>query len=327
MNRPVAHGTHLGVMIPEVVAGLAANGAGRYLDATFGSGGHAVGLLEASAPQGKVVGLDRDPAAIERAQGLLERYAGRLFVHEAPFSELGSMLSQQGWDRIDGAIFDLGVSSQQLDTAERGFSFRFDGPLDMRMDQGRHTEITAAHLVNELDAPSLARLFHQLGEEPHAKRAARAIVEIRVRQPFRTTRQLAALMEEKLPRGRVGLHPATRIFQALRMAVNDELEQLRLGLWAVMEHLSAGGRLAVISFHSLEDRLVKQTFKEASTPPPVTGPMRLLPPEAASLPSFRLVTRKPRTPGIDELRVNPRARSAKLRIIERREHSQPSGIA
>ncbi|MBF0171964.1 MAG: 16S rRNA (cytosine(1402)-N(4))-methyltransferase RsmH [Magnetococcales bacterium] len=318
MRSRVQEGGHLGVMIAEVVAGLEPVAGKRYLDATFGSGGHAMALLDASAPDGQVLGLDRDPAAIERGQSVTDRYGGRIRLYETPFADLATALSEHGWDRIDGAIFDLGVSSQQLDTAQRGFSFRFDGPLDMRMDQGRQTQKTAAHLVNELDVTALTRLFFQLGEEPHAKRAARAIVLARSREPLQSTRQLATLLEEKLPGGRPGLHPATRVFQALRMAVNQELEQLEQGIQAAMRHLAWGGRLAVISFHSLEDRLVKHVFKAASTPPPVEGPLRLLPHVRLPAPPFELVTRKPRIPGENELRTNPRARSAKLRIIQRR---------
>ncbi|HIJ84766.1 MAG: Ribosomal RNA small subunit methyltransferase H [Magnetococcales bacterium] len=308
-------------MIAEVLAGLAVREGGRYLDATFGGGGHAAMLLEASSPNGEVLGLDRDPAAIHGGTMLEKKFPGRLELHEYPFAQLAIPLAGRGWDRIDGALFDLGVSSHQLDTAQRGFSFRFDGPLDMRMDQGTRTNTTAAHLVNTLSVVELTRLFFQLGEEPHAKRAAHAIVEARKQEMFQSTHRLATLLKEKLPAGRPGLHPATRIFQALRMAVNNELEQLEQGLKAAMERLAPGGRLAVISFHSLEDRLVKHAFKDAAVLPQSDGPVRLLPQKQQPPPPFELVTRKPLLPGDAEVRANPRARSAKLRIIQRREPS------
>lgn len=326
MTAVFAEGGHRGVMVAEVVAGLKLAPGGRYLDATFGGGGHACALLEASAPDGLVLALDRDPAAIAGGRGLENRFAGRLRLSEGPFAQLGAILAEHGWERIDGAVFDLGVSSHQLDTAQRGFSFRFDGPLDMRMDQGRQTSTTAAHLVNGLDVRELTRLFFQLGEEPQAKRAARAIVEARARELFTSTRQLATLLQEKLSSGRPGLHPATRVFQALRMAVNNELEQLEQGIKLAMEHLAWGGCLAVISFHSLEDRLVKQIFKTASRLPPVEGPMRLLPQDPQTLPPYVMMTRKPLTPGAEEVRANPRARSAKLRVIQRRPLDAP-GVA
>lgn len=312
---------HRGVMIAEIVAGLGPVDGGRYLDATFGGGGHAVALLESSSPNGQVLGLDRDPSAIDRGRSLEGRFTGRLLLDERPFGQLALALARHGWDQVDGAVFDLGVSSYQLDAAQRGFSFRFDGPLDMRMDQGRQTGMTAAHIVNEMEPTELTRLFFQLGEEPHAKRAVRAIVEARKMEPLTSTRQLASLLEDKLPAGRPGLHPATRIFQALRMAVNDELGQLEQGIKAAMGSLAPGGRIAVVSFHSLEDRLVKQTFRSASSLPEVGGPARLLPQTRQPDPPFELVTRKPQIPGNDEIRANPRARSAKLRIIQRRHSS------
>lgn len=323
MTTVFQEGGHRGVMIAEVMAGLMPGADGRYLDATFGGGGHAAALLDASDPNGKVLALDRDPAAIEGGRLMEDRFPGRLSLSEGPFAQLGAALVQHGWERIDGAVFDLGVSSHQLDTAQRGFSFRFDGPLDMRMDQGSQTSTTAAHLVNGLDVQELTRIFFQLGEEPQAKRAARAIVEARAKEMFTSTRQLATLLQEKLSSGRPGLHPATRIFQALRMAVNNELEQLEQGIKSAMEHLTWGGRLAVISFHSLEDRLVKQVFNTASRPPLVEGPMRLLPQDPHAIPPYMLITRKPLTPGEEEVRSNPRARSAKLRVIQRRLPASP----
>ncbi|MBF0422583.1 MAG: 16S rRNA (cytosine(1402)-N(4))-methyltransferase RsmH [Magnetococcales bacterium] len=313
-------------MIAEVVAGLVLTDGGRYLDATFGGGGHTRALLEQCGPQGQVLGMDRDPSAIAHGRSMAGRYAGRLHLYQGPFAQLAKALEQCGWDDIQGALFDLGVSSQQLDTAQRGFSFRADGPLDMRMDQGMETRITAADMVNQMDVWELTKLFFSLGEEPRAKRAAHAIVQARSRERLTSTRQLAALLEACLPPPRPGLHPATRIFQALRMAVNQELEQLESGLKKAMDYLATGGRIAVISFHSLEDRVVKRIFKDAALPPRVQGPMGLLPQPEPKTPPFRLVVRKPLTPSREEIGSNPRARSAKLRIIERAHSSSSRGL-
>ncbi|MBF0415890.1 MAG: 16S rRNA (cytosine(1402)-N(4))-methyltransferase RsmH [Magnetococcales bacterium] len=308
---------HYGVMIAEVVAGLAPVTGGRYLDATFGSGGHTRALLEATNPDGQVLGLDRDPDALVRGGFLSDRYGGRLHLYEHPFARLTLALDRHGWNEINGAVFDLGVSSQQLDSAHRGFSFRFDGPLDMRMDQGKETVATAADLVNQLGEWELARLFFELGEEPRAKKAARAIIAARSKERLTSTRQLAELLEGTLPPPRPGLHPATRVFQALRMMVNQELQQLEEGLRGALERLVEGGRIAVISFHSLEDRAVKRAFTARAVAPKVAGPMRLMRQLPETVPMYTLVTRKPLTPSPDEIRRNPRSRSAKLRIIQR----------
>lgn len=305
---------HLSVLLNEAVAGLAPHPGGVYVDATLGGGGHAAALLAVSAPHGRVVALDRDPAAVANAQPLVEAAGGRLEVILSPFGRLGEVLAERGLERVAGVLFDLGVSSHQLDTAERGFSFQREGPLDMRMGVGAGA--SAAELVNSLGERELADLFFRYGEERHSRRLARAVVEARRREPITTTARLAQLIATAMPGGRGPIHPATRVFQALRIAVNDELGELERGVAAALEVLEPGGRVAVITFHSLEDRIVKTLFREAASPTVPPGPAGWLQPRAPE-PRFRLVTRKPLVPGEGETAGNPRARSAKLRIVER----------
>ncbi len=281
----------------------------------------------AVAPDGRVLALDRDPEAVARGAQKVAAHGGRLMLFQTPFSGFTAALDHFGLGAPNGALFDIGVSSRQLDEGRRGFSFMHDGPLNMRMDGGQGVEAgeetapTAADLVNMLEVGELADLIWRYGEERHARRIARAVVAQRAERPFHTTRELAELLEKVVPaprRGRKGqvikkIHPATRTFQALRMAVNSELDELRQGLDAAMKGMAVGGRIAVISFHSLEDRIVKRRFREAAQPSyDPRFPMAPMP-----SPTLRLITRKPIRPGEAECAANPRARSARLRVAER----------
>lgn len=289
---------HQSVLAAEVVDGLAPRSGGRYLDATLGGGGHAAALLAASAPDGRLLGLDADPAALAAATARLAEYAGRLTVRHANFRQLAEVAEAAGFGACDGIMFDLGVSSYQLDTPERGFSFQADAPLDMRLDPT--SGVTAADLVAALPERELADVIYQFGEEHGSRRIARAIVEARRRSTISTTGQLAEIVARALGGRRGKIHPATRTFQALRIAVNRELESLELALPQAVGLLAQGGRLAVISFHSLEDRIVKHYLRAE-----------------ASAGRLQLVTKKPIVAGDAEQRDNPRSRSAKLRIAER----------
>ena len=250
---------HNPVMVAEVLAALNPKPGRRYADGTVGGAGHAAAILKASAPTGWLFGCDRDDAALQLAAVRLAEFEGRYELRRGNFAELADWFELESGD---GVLLDLGVSSPQLDCAERGFSFQQDGPLDMRMD--RRQALTAAQLVNEAGAEELMRLFRDLGEEPEARRLARAIESERRLRRFETTRQLAELIERISPRRGKRAHPATRVFQALRMAVNDEIGSLRRGLEAAMRILKPGGRLTVITFHSIEDRLVKEFGRERS---------------------------------------------------------------
>jgi len=302
---------HLPVLLAEVVEALSPRDGATYLDGTFGAGGYARALL--AAARCRVFGLDRDPAAVERGRTLSHEFSDRLTVEEGRFGDMESLLGRAGIDRVAGVALDLGVSSPQLDEAARGFSFRAEGPLDMRM--GRHGK-TAADLVNELPEGELADLIFALGEERHSRRVARAIVTARAAAPIRTTTALAEIVRGALPPARGGIDPATRTFQALRIAVNDELGELDRGLTAAERVLEPGGRLAVVSFHSLEDRRVKEFLRRRSEAAP-RGSRHLPAAPAGRSPSFRLLSRRAVQPGEAELRRNPRARSARLRAAER----------
>lgn len=305
---------HRSVLLQETVAGLAPVPGGVYLDATFGGGGHSLALLAASAPDGIVLGLDRDAEAIRHGETLAERAPERLILFKSPMSRLAACLGQADVPALDGALFDLGVSSRQLDTRERGFSFQTDGPLDMRMD-GTGDGRTAADLVNDTEETELANLIYQLGEERQSRRVARAIVRERAERPFETTGRLAETIRRAI-RGKPGrIDPATRTFQAIRMAVNNELGEIETALDQVLTALKPGGRIAVISFHSLEDRLIKTRFRKEAFPPPT--PRGLPVPTGTFEPTLKIITRKPIIAGDEECRENPRARSAKLRIAEK----------
>lgn len=304
---------HIPVLLHEVVEALAPRDGGVYVDGTFGAGGYSRALLEAA--DCRVWGIDRDPEAIERGRLLAQQFPGRLEVIEGRFGDMASLLAAQGVAGVDGVALDVGVSSPQIDEPERGFSFRFDGPLDMRM--GRDGA-TAADVVNGADESELADIIYHLGEERMARRVARAIVAARLTGPITRTKQLADIVRSVVPKGKGdAIDPATRSFQALRIHVNDELGELRRGLAAAESLLAPGGRLAVVSFHSLEDREVKTFLKDRSSPPPSPSRHTPVAPVAAHIPSFRLLSRKPQAAGQAEARHNPRARSARLRAAER----------
>jgi 16S rRNA (cytosine1402-N4)-methyltransferase len=299
---------HVSVLPHETRDGLALKPGGRYIDGTVGGGGHSEAILSA-APDIELLGLDADPAAIERATLRLAPFGSRVKLVNANFARLGEVARANGFEQVDGIVLDLGLSSDQLEDRERGFGFLAGGPLDMRFDP-THGE-TAADLVNDLDQDELADLIYRYGEDPASRKIARAIVAAR---PIDTAQQLADVIEQALGRhGRI--HPATLTFQALRIAVNDELGALMNVLPQATDLLKPGGRLAVISFHSLEDRIVKEYFRSASrerTPQPDDRPDQIMRPA-----TLKLITRKPIVPGDDEVAVNSRARSAKLRIAEK----------
>jgi len=300
-------------MLQEVLEALAPRDGGRYIDGTFGAGGYTRALLEAA--DCSVAAIDRDPEAVARGTEMARLYGQRLTVLHGRFGEMQALLQGAGIagaGTIDGVVFDLGVSSPQIDDADRGFSFRFDGPLDMRMGQAGPT---AADIVNTLDERSLADVIFQLGEERRARQVARAIVAARRQAPLARTAELAAIVRTAVPPAKDGLDPATRTFMALRLYVNDELGELDRGLTAAEAMLKPGGRLAVVSFHSLEDRQVK-AFLAARTGGSDRG-SRHRPAVAVPAASFRLLQRRAMRPTEDETRSNPRARSARLRAAER----------
>jgi 16S rRNA (cytosine1402-N4)-methyltransferase len=304
---------HIPVLGREAIALLAPHAGGVYVDATFGAGGYSRAILEVSGT--RVIGIDRDRSAITGGFDLVERSDGRLVLVEDRFSNLAEICADQGFAAVEGIVMDVGVSSMQLDEADRGFSFRLDGPLDMRM--GRDGP-TAADVVARASEAELANIIDLFGEERHSRSVARAIVSARKEAPIATTRSLAEIVS-RVVRGRPGdIHPATRTFQALRIFVNEELDELLQALEASERVLRPGGRLAVVSFHSLEDRIVKNFLAERGK---VGGGSRHLPEVQHGAPSFRILTRRPVTPDDVELADNPRSRSAKLRGAKRTEAS------
>lgn len=301
---------HLPVLYQETIHGLQPRAGGRYVDGTVGAGGHAYGILDASAPDGLLLGLDLDPQALALAVEHLAPFGERAILREASYLTIAQQIATLGWPAVDGILLDLGLSSMQLDTPQRGFSFQEDAPLDMRFSP--RAPQTAADLVNTLSEEDLADILYRYGEERHSRRIARAIVAAR---PIHTTRQLAEVVARSTRSGRPGMHPATRTFQALRIAVNQELENVERALPLAIQSLAPGGRLAVISFHSLEDRIVKHLFRQESRD-------CLCPPRqpictCGHKASLRLITRKPIQASPEEIQKNPRARSAKLRIAEK----------
>ena len=307
--------SHAPVMLAEVLRHLAPSDGAVLLDGTFGGGGYSTAMLEAASCT--VWAIDRDPEAIARGAAIAARFPGRLQLLQGCFGDMLGLLAQRGVPRLDGVVLDLGVSSFQLDQAERGFSFRADGPLDMRMGPGG---TTAEDLVNTLGESELADTLYQLGEERLSRRIAKAIVNARVEAPITTTLQLAEIIRRVAPppKGdRAGIDPATRSFQALRIRVNDELGEISRGLEAAAKLLAPGGRLVVVSFHSLEDRLVKRFMQDASgrTPAPSRHDPAGLAGRAA--PQFALLTKNAERPSDAETRQNPRARSARLRALAR----------
>jgi len=308
VNAPV----HIPVLLNEVIDALAPRAGGVYVDGTFGAGGYTRAIL--AAADCRVIGIDRDPDAVERGRAQAAEFDGRLSVVHGRFGELDRALAELGIDAVDGVTLDLGVSSPQIDEAERGFSFRFDGPLDMRMERDG---LSAADIVNTFDESDLADIIFRWGEERHSRRVARAIVAARAESPITRTARLAEIVRRAVPGSREGIDPATRTFQGLRIHVNDEMGELARGLAAAERVSRAGGRLAVVSFHSLEDRVVKTFLRERSSPP--AAPSRHAPPMSSIPfePSFRLLGSKPVTPSKDEIDMNPRSRSSRLRAAER----------
>lgn len=306
---------HVPVLYQEIIFYLQPCPGGKYIDGTIGAGGHSAGLLEGSAPDGRVLGLDRDVEAIEFSRNRLVAAGERLALVQTSFAEMDQVARRQGFTAVDGILIDLGFSSRQLASAERGFSFRLDGPLDMRFDTT--SGLTAAELLETLDESALSEMLRRYGEVRQNRKVARAILEAR---PVDTTMQLAELvaqLETKDRRNKSSgrIHPATKVFQALRIAVNEELEALQKVLPAAVDLLRPGGRLAVISFHSLEDRMVKQFIRQKSRD-------CVCPPEQPicncdTRPVLRPVTRKVIRPTDDEVARNPRSRSARLRVAER----------
>lgn len=301
---------HRPVLYQQVLSALRPRAGGRYIDGTVGAGGHAGGILDASGPDGLLLGIDRDPAAIALAGSRLDAFADRIHLRQASYAAMKDLAAELGWERVDGILLDLGLSSMQLDDRERGFSFREEGPLDMRFDPSQPTR--AGDLVNNLPEGELADLLWRFGEERRSRAVARAIVAAR---PLHTTAELAAVVGRAVGRSGGRIHPATRTFQALRIAVNGELSELEKGLAQSIDLLLPGGRLAVISFHSLEDRIVKQFFKRESRD-------CICPPDqpvctCGHVASFRVLTKKPIRPDEQEQTENPRARSARLRVGER----------
>jgi 16S rRNA (cytosine1402-N4)-methyltransferase len=307
---------HLPVMSDEVITTLAPAAGGLQIDATVGGGGHTERILEAASPDGRVLGLDADQAAIDRVGLRLARFGDRLVLRRANFRELATVAPAAGFGAVDGLFFDLGLSSFQLADRERGFGFRAGGPLDMRFDVSRG--VPAVELLETLDADALAALFRRYGEEPAAWKIAKAIVAARATAPVQTAEDLASLVERVVPvnpRVRRRTHPATRVFQALRIAVNEELDALEEGLAAAIGLLRPGGRLVVLSYHSLEDRIVKRFLaaeRRGCICPP-QAPVCI----CGKTPRLRLITRPSLTPTEAEIDTNPRARSARLRAAER----------
>ena len=304
--------THRPVMMAEVLAVLRPEPGGRYADGTIGGGGHAAAILVASSPSGWLYGCDRDGAAVEAAERRLAEFSGRYEIRQGNFANLAEWVPADG---CDGVLLDLGVSSPQLEEAGRGFSFQQDGPLDMRMDQRQ--AVTAAMLVNEKTVEELTNIFWELGGERDARRFARTIAREREHRPFETTRQLAELIEQLAPRHGRKAHPATRVFQAIRMAVNDEVGSLQRGLAGALKILKSGGRLAVITFHSLEDRIVKDFGRARARDYTFTGGMDVPELREPRAPELKWLQRKAIQPGEAEVASNPRSRSAQLRVMQK----------
>jgi 16S rRNA (cytosine1402-N4)-methyltransferase len=306
-NEPLHH---LPVLYHDIIHALRPKSPGRYVDATVGAGGHASGILEASKPDGRLLGFDLDPQALVLADQRLSLYRGRYQLIQASYITLVEQLARLNWEVVDGIVIDLGVSSMQLDTPKRGFSFREEGPLDMRFSPNQ--PLTAADLVNQMPEEELANILWKYGEEPQSRRIARAIRQSR---PLRTTTDLADVILKAVGRPQGRLHPATRAFQAIRIAVNEELQAVETFLPQAIAALTPGGRLAVISFHSLEDRIVKQYFRQESRDCicPPQQPICTCNHRAI----VKEVNRRPIMAGDEETKDNPRARSARLRVVEK----------
>ena len=313
MNQTSSY-NHVTVLLDEAVAALAVRPDGRYLDGTFGRGGHSRLLLRQLGPDGCLLGFDKDPLAIVTGQALAAE-DGRFVVVQRSFAELGAELAQRGWTgTLSGVLLDLGVSSPQLDDPERGFSFLHDGPLDMRMDPSRG--ISAALWIATADEDDIVRVLREYGEERFAKRMARAVVQRRAVQPFERTADLAQVLTVANPAWEKGKNPATRAFQGLRIFINNELGDLEAGLEAALEALDVGGRLVVISFHSLEDRIVKQFMRRHAKGEADTLPRDLPIIPEKFVPRLKLLG-KPQYASAEEVKANPRSRSAVMRVAEK----------
>ncbi len=308
---------HYSVLLKESVDGLAIKPDGIYVDCTLGGAGHSRKILEELGLEGHLYAFDQDRIAIENAETELASYIekGQVTLIKANFRNLKKELNDRGVTEVDGILYDLGVSSPQLDQAERGFSYRFDAPLDMRMDQDQ--ELTARQIVNEWTYEELIKIFYRYGEEKFSKRIARRIESLREKQPIETTNELVDIIRDSIPAParRKGGHPGKRIFQALRIAVNDELSAISDSIEDGLDMLAVGGRMSVIAFQSLEDRIVKVMFKEVTTAEEIPPNLPILPKDIQL--DFRLINRKPLMPSDEELVENKRSQSAKLRVIER----------
>ena len=310
----MANSPHQPVLYQAVLEYLKPVSNGRYVDGTLGAGGHAHGILTASNPDGQLLGLDVDSQAIALAKEKLTEFGKRAIIVQSSYDTLSRQLEKLDWEDVDGILLDLGASSMQFNTAERGFSFMQPGPLDMRFDSGAGQ--SAAELVNSFSEEELAGILREYGEERKARRIARAIVKAR---PLQTTSELVELVAKAVGRPQERIHPATRTFQALRIAVNKELDNIKLVLPQAMAALKPGGRMAIISFHSLEDRIVKRFIQQHSRPPVVNPD--LPPSEEKWQPGLKEITRKPIVANEEEVQQNPRSRSAKLRVAEKIEAS------
>ena len=306
---------HVTVLLKETVDGLEIKPNGTYVDCTLGGGGHSAYLLSQLSEEGRLIAFDQDEVAIQNAKEKFSSYNGQFITVKSNFRYLKERLYELGITEVDGILFDLGVSSPQLDTPERGFSYHHDAPLDMRMDQD--APLTAYDVVNSWSYEQLVRIFFQYGEEKFSKQIARKIEAYREKQPIETTGELVELIKEGIPAParRTGGHPAKRVFQAIRIAVNDELKVFEEALEAAIDMTKTGGRISVITFHSLEDRICKTTFKRNSTTPQLPPGLPIIPDEYK--PKLKLITRKPILPSDVELEENNRARSSKLRIAEK----------
>ncbi|WP_404462154.1 16S rRNA (cytosine(1402)-N(4))-methyltransferase RsmH [Sutcliffiella horikoshii] len=306
---------HVTVLLNEAVEGLNIKEDGTYVDCTLGGAGHSSEIVKQLSDKGRLIAFDQDDHALEYAKNVLHNYLDRVIFIKSNFKHLKEKLYEQGITKVDGVLFDLGVSSPQLDTPERGFSYHHEAPLDMRMDM--NSPLSAYDVVNEWPYEKLVRIFFQYGEEKFSKQIARKIEEYRKSKPIETTLELVEIIKDGIPAParRTGGHPAKRVFQAIRIAVNDELGVFEDAIHQAIDVLKVGGRVSVITFHSLEDRMCKVAFKEKSQLPQLPPGLPIIPEEFQ--PTLKLITRKPILPSEEELEANNRARSAKLRIAEK----------
>ncbi len=308
----ISSSQHTPVMLGEVLDALSPKDGGIYVDGTFGNGGYTRAVLDAASCT--VYAIDRDPDVVRSAREMETEFDGRFTIIEGRFGSMAELLAQRNIGPVDGVALDIGVSSMQIDTPERGFSFRSDGPLDMRMESAG---TSASDIVNDMDEGDLANIIYELGEERFSRRVAAAIIRAREEEPISRTLQLADIVRRVVPKSKDGIDPATRTFQALRIFVNDELGEVDRGLEGAEQVLAPGGRLCVVSFHSLEDRRVKKFFKTRSGDIPLPSRHMPAPTQSGPEPTFKVISRKAISPSVDEQRSNPRARSAHLRVAER----------